>query len=346
MKKISCFLLLAFAFSVFGNQELTLYDYEGYVSKDIITQFEQENNIKVKVKTFSDMSVADSLVVDAKEEFDLIVGTNYILESWIANNKIQPLNLSLLPNYSNLNKVFLYKLNAIDKGNKYAVPYISNVAKIAVKSSNAKKIFKEDLPNTWGLLFHEQYLTKLAECGVALGMSPLQTYSAFMLYKARDLSLNAKTITTVTNELIKLKTYYKYADSNILIKEGLSSNKICIAFGWSSFSSDKDLTLLDPVEGMPMYIDSWVIPSHSKNIEAAHKFINFTLRSEVAVKIVKHTSGITAVNGVKNLIDEDFAQNHNIFIENKELQKMYLFKNLNNEQKELLQQEWKRFNQF
>jgi len=219
------------------------------------------------------------------------------------------------------------------------------MAVVAIQNSNVRKVLTDEIPNTWGLLFDEKYLSKLAGCGVALGVSPLQTYSTFMLLKARNLNLTANNIKSITNDLIKLKAYYKnHASSNL--RDELKQKNICVAFGWVSFYNNQDdIVLLEPEEGIPMYIDVWAIPAHAKNVNEAHKFIDFTLRPEVAAQIVNHTNSIVAVNGVKNLLDNDIAQNKYIFPSNADLQRAFLFQNLNDEQKDLLQKEWQRFKQ-
>jgi len=327
------------------QQELILYDYEGYVNHRLIAKFEQESGIKVTVKTFTGMPIADDLVRKSKDDFDLIAGTHYILEGWIKNNKIMPLDFSLLPNYTNLNKEFLQKLNVIDKGNKHVVPYISGIAMLALNKNIANAIWQDDVPNTWGLIFNEKYAAKLAQCGIALGQSPLQTYSTFVLYKAKNLKLSESYIKKITNEMLQLKPYYRYAN-NAPIVDDLKSGKICAAFGWSSFNQIDEITLLEPIEGMPMYIDVWAIPAHAKNAYAAHSFIDFTMRPENAAEIAKHSKGIIAVNGAADFVDTNLAQNKLIFPDDKDVRRMYLFQNLNDEQKNLMLEEWSRFNKF
>jgi len=65
------FSFLLIFFISFANAELKVYDWEGYVSTEIIAQFEQETGIKVSLKTFSNLIQLDGLI-NSNDDVDLI----------------------------------------------------------------------------------------------------------------------------------------------------------------------------------------------------------------------------------------------------------------------------------
>jgi len=344
-----CYLLVLSCLSFNGYaQELIIYDWDGYANKSLISEFEKETHIKVTLKEFSSMQELENLI-DSSEDVDLVTPTHYILNNWIENNKILPLQLDKITNHKNLNKDLMQKLYPFDYGNKYAIPYVAGLVVIAVKEEKVKSLLKEDFVFSWDLLFNENYASKLAECGIGLIENPLHIYSAFMLYKGSDFKLTNKLISDTTESLIKLRPYYKYANNDNLVKD-FKNNNICAALGWSSYlyyEGSNDLVLLELKEGMPMYIDTFVIPHKAKNIDAAHEYIDFMLRADIAKKTVEHTRGIVAINGVKELVGPEIANNKFIFPNTKELRKMFLLQDTqNSQQNRFLKEEWNKFNKF
>jgi len=335
-------LLILVVTNVLAQEELVLY--KRAFSPHLIEAFEKETGIKVIAKTYQTTKEADNLIYSG-EVFDLMLTNHYVLDSWIKDQKLQAIQTSQIHNYGKLNKHIKIKLDPFDKGNKYAVPYLAGVFSISVHKEKVGAIFGKNIPNTWGLLFDDKHASKLASCGIALVSSPLQTYSSFILYKAQMYTFNNSQIKSLTDDLIKLRSFYKYANNERMLND-IKNNQICAALNWSSYKQNSDFIMLEPEEGFPMYVESFVIPATVKNNEAAHKLINFMLKAENAADVVKVSNGIIAVDGVKPLVDENLAKNKLIFPEAKDLQRMFMFPSINNEQKGLLQQEWARFNKF
>ncbi len=60
-------------------------------------------------------------------------------------------------------------------------------------------------------------------------------------------------------------------------------------------------------------MDSLAIPAGAKNIEAAHKMIDFLLRPENAAKIAMEIGYPTPVKTAYKLLPKEFAEDKNIF---------------------------------
>jgi len=339
-------LFLVYVSSYAQQQEITVYDWEGYKVPEVIAQFEKETGIKVNYNVLASNMQTESIVSGASGVADVIVPTHYIVSEWIKNNKLTPIDKSQLHNYGNLNREYLMKMRPFDEGNKYAIPYIAGLDTLAVKQQKVMELFGGNIPATWGLLFDEKYASKLADCGIAISGSPHRTYNALMLYKATSFtSLNHSLVSSATNEMISLKKYINSLGANELGR-GVKSDSVCAAFIRSSRIKHlgNDFLLLQLEEGMTMGLDVMVIPANAKNVAGAYKYIDFLLRPDIAAKIVNSTGyAITTLNGVKELVNPEIANNPLAFPSARDLRRMFMLSSLNDAEKELLTKEWQRF---
>jgi len=335
---LTYFLLLN---NALAQNELNIYDWDGYYNPELIKSFEESHQIKVKHNIISNDSELLN-AINSNEDVDVIVSPHYLLPIFMQNDNIHKLNHKKLPNHSNLNTHLLMKLATINDANDYVVPYVGGLSLIVLDKNKARNALGDDFPKSWGLLFDEKYASKLATCGIGIFDAPLQFYGAHMLYKAQFL-LSAELINDITDELIKLKPYYQIIGNEQVVQD-FSQGKLCATFAGSSFihnmGSSDNLELLIPEEGATMYMDVMFIPVKAKNIENAYKFINFMLEPQNAAKLVATSSGIPAVNGVKNLVEAKYANNSLIFPEDKTLFRMYLDSTLNEQQEYTLNKSW------
>jgi spermidine/putrescine transport system substrate-binding protein len=68
-----------------------------------------------------------------------------------------------------------------------------------------------------------------------------------------------------------------------------------------------------PEKGAIFWMDSLAIPSGAKNIDAAHKMIDFLLRPENAAKIALEIGYPTPVKTAYPLLPKEFANDPNVF---------------------------------
>ena len=73
------------------------------------------------------------------------------------------------------------------------------------------------------------------------------------------------------------------------ITQLMIQNEAAVAVTWSGQTADmmwenEDMDYVVPKEGSNLWFDNMVIPKTAKNIEGAHKFINFMLDPEVAAQ--------------------------------------------------------------
>ena len=100
---------------------LKVYNYEEYVSPDVLAAFQDEFGVTVEVTTFTSMDEAVTRLASGEVAFDVFFPTPDRLGQLAAGKLLQPLNKSYVPNFDNvwdsLRDPFY------DLGSVYTVPY-------------------------------------------------------------------------------------------------------------------------------------------------------------------------------------------------------------------------------
>ena len=83
--------------------------------------------------------------------------------------------------------------------------------------------------------------------------------------------------------LNQIRPYIKYFDSSQYIDD-LANGEICLAVGWSgdvfiaAYEEIEEVWYSIPNEGTVIWFDMMGIPADAKNVDNAHKFIDYVLR--------------------------------------------------------------------
>ncbi|HPT82417.1 MAG TPA: extracellular solute-binding protein, partial [Limnochordia bacterium] len=126
MNKRSAVLLVAvvlvLALSAAGAAaEITLMTWGGdFIPREIIQEFERETGIRVNYKEVTSNEDMQSLLEANPDQYDLLVTTDYMVDILRQNGMLERLNKSKLPNYANINPVYLGKY--YDPDSEYAIP--------------------------------------------------------------------------------------------------------------------------------------------------------------------------------------------------------------------------------
>ena len=86
-----------------------------------------------------------------------------------------------------------------------------------------------------------------------------------------------------------------------------------------------ELAYVYPEEGAVIWVDNFVIPKNARNVEAAHKFIDFVLQPEVAAQISEEIGYATPNLPARELLPPEVRENRTSYpteddLENAEFQ--------------------------
>lgn len=259
-----------------GAGELNLFVWTEYVPDSVISEFEKETGIKVNVSTYSDN---EDMLAKVKSEtegtYDVVLPSDYMVESMIEQGMLEKLDQSKLTNLSNIGTAYLDP--SYDPKNVYSVPYQGGVVAIAVNTSKVKRDIE-----SYGDLFDPD---------LKGSMVVLDDYRAIIGVTARSLgySMNETDTTKIkeiSDKLMTLKDNVKLYDSDSP-KSALISGDCTVGCIWSAeialaMAENPDIKIVFPKEGPYVFMDNWCITKGAKNYDNAMNFINYMLDPKTA----------------------------------------------------------------
>jgi spermidine/putrescine transport system substrate-binding protein len=261
-----------------GENTLTIYNWGDYIDDDLIKRFEKETGIKVIYETFDSNEAMMTKIEQGGTNYDIAVPSEYMIEKMIEEDLLIPLDKSKLPNLKNIDERFLDL--SFDPDNKYSVPYFWGTVGIVYN----KKMLNDMEITSWNDLWNpalknEILLIDGAREVIGMGLNSLG-YSLNDTNK-EHLREAKKKIDTLTPNVKAI-----VGDE---IKMLLANEEASVGLVWSGdaseiMSENENLDYVVPSEGSNLWFDNMVIPKTAKNVEAAHKFINFMLDPKVSAQ--------------------------------------------------------------
>jgi putrescine transport system substrate-binding protein len=155
------------------QRELRVYNWADYMLPSVPKDFAANSGIKLTWDIFDTNEGLEAKLLTGNSGYDLVVPTNTFLENQIKAGVYQKLDKAQLPNWKNLDPGLLKLMTANDPGNQYAMPYMYGTVLIGFNQDKVRDALGADAPvDSWDLIFKEENISKLKQCGVAMLDSP------------------------------------------------------------------------------------------------------------------------------------------------------------------------------
>lgn len=279
------------------SKELYFYNWSDYIDPDLLTAFEEEYGVHVIMDTYDQNEDMIAKVRAGNSGYDIVVPSDYAVQTLAAEDLIQKLDKSLLPNISHLDPDLLGQY--FDKDNSYSVPYMYSITGIAYDT----KAFPDGV-DSWAALFDPAQLEKVRG-KVAMLDDEREVPGAALRYLGKSVNdTDPADLEQIKALLIAQKPYlaaYNSSDTN----RKLASGEYLIAHCWGGsaiqarlglgdeFSGNPDINFVVPKEGGVIWMDSLAILADSPNAYTAHVFINFLLRPDIAARNTEYIGYLT-----------------------------------------------------
>ena len=100
---------------------LSIYNWDGYLSPDTLTQFKAKYpNLQVSTATYASNEDMLAKIEAGAKGYDIVVPTGYMIQIMIEKKLLRPIDKSALPNFSHIDARFSNP--GYDPGAKYSVP--------------------------------------------------------------------------------------------------------------------------------------------------------------------------------------------------------------------------------
>jgi spermidine/putrescine transport system substrate-binding protein len=282
MMKAAVFCVAAlFCMSCEKKERLYIYNWTYYTPDSVIEKFENEYNVEVVYDLFDSNEMMHSKIISGGGKgYDIVFPSGDFVSIMIKEDLFEKINHDLLKNIGNIDPAVLEQ-TPYDYNMEYSVPYYWGASGIYVN--------KAKVPNyeeSWSIFSREDLKGKmtmlddgrdvLGDALILLGYS-VNSEKEAEIFAARDLVENT------------WKPNLARFDSDSFGKN-FANGEFWVVQGYpeavfQEILSDKEMLnnseFFIPKEGGSSYIDSMCILKGSKNIELAHKFIDFIHRPEI-----------------------------------------------------------------
>ena len=275
---------------------LHVYNWSDYIGSTTIADFERATGIEVVYDVYDSNQLLESKLLSGDTGYDVVSTTTGFYGRQIRAGAYEPLDLSKLPNWSNLDPAVLAVQAQADPGNRYAAPYLHatngfayNAGSIAARMANAPV-------DSLDMLFKPAVISRFADCGVSFLDSPDDVLQLALTYLHLDPnSKRVEDLKAAERLIMAVRPFIRTFDSADYVNQ-LAGKELCLAMGWSSDFSiaqarsraaglDLKLAFTLPKEGSNITYNALLIPRGAPHPNAAHLFINFILSPKVIAAI-------------------------------------------------------------
>ena len=267
------------AVAKYGSDTLKLYITGEYMSDTLIPDFEKEFGVNVIVEYF-DSNEMMYTKLQAGDSYDVVIPSDYMIQRMLAEDSLQELDLSLIPNLDNLAPQV--RNLPYDPENTYSVPYFWGSVGIIYNHNNVDPAEVE--AEGFEILRNEKYKGHIY-------VYDSERDSFMMALKALGYSMNTDNpaeIDAAYEWLLDMnRTMNPTYVTDEVIDGMMNGNKdIAVVYSGDATyiqSENEDMSFWMPQEGTNLWYDAMVIPKNAENPLLAHEFINYTLTYEAAL---------------------------------------------------------------
>ena len=301
------------------KQTLNVLNYDIYIDKSLLKEFEEANNITIKYDTYSTPEEMYIKVKSGASKYDLIISSEYMIERMINEKLVNKLNFDNIPNYKYIGQDF--KNHVYDPNNEYSVPYFWGTLGILYNKTTV-----DASSVSWAMLWDETHAQRII-------MMDSQRDSFAAALKLLGYSLN----TVDENELDEAKAllieqrplvmaYITDGSPDIMINEEADMALVWSGEAVSAMSENENLDFVIPKEGSNIWIDAMIIPSTTEKQELAEKLIDFLCSTDATLRNIDEVWYSTVHTEAIKQVDEELLENPAFNIPQDDIDKMEMLR--------------------
>jgi putrescine transport system substrate-binding protein len=279
--------------AIAAEPTLNIYNWSDYIAADTVPNFEKATGIKVNYDTYDTNETLEAKLSAGNSGYDLVVPSlTPFLARQVAAGFYLPLDKSKLPNWSHLDKALLERMAAFDKGNQFAIPWLTGTTGIGYNADLVKQLMQDAPVDSLRMIFDPAVLAKFKGCGIGMLDSPTEVFPAALNFLGLDpASQKPDDLQKAADLLMKVRPFVRKFDSSEYIND-LANGDMCLVWGYSSdinlsrrraeeAGKGVKIVYAIPKEGTERYIDTMAIPKDAPDVEAAYKFLNYVMDPKV-----------------------------------------------------------------
>lgn len=286
------------------KEKLSIFLPGEYIDESIVPEFEKKYNCEVDLELFESNEMMYTKFMSGGN-YDILIPSDYMIERLIKEDQLQKLDMSKITNYKDImDELKTAPFNGYDSSNSYSVPYFWGSTGIVYNKNN---VSEEDVKKEGYAIFkNPKYKGKIY-------MYDSERDSFMMAFKDLGYSMNTENedeIMAAYNWLVEINTKMDPTTVTDDVIDGMAQGRKDIAFMYSGdaayvLSENEDMAFYAPEYGTNVFVDAMVIPKNAKNVELAHKFIDFVSTYDVALK---NTESVGYTSAVKDVYADEIKE--------------------------------------
>jgi spermidine/putrescine transport system substrate-binding protein len=272
----------------FAGQTLNVYNWSTYVAPDTISNFEALCGVSVNYDVYGGNDELQARLRQGNPGFDIVVPTGETMALMIVEGLLEPIDLSLIPNFANLSPALVDTI--FDPGNQYSIPYQWGTMGIGYNYTNVG----EEITSWTQFFGYEGSVAwiddKRAVFAIALkmlGLNPnaseqvdIDAAQAFLIENGANVISVAQDDGQEQLARGEADMVFEYSGDVLQVIAQCEEDPNCTS----------DFRYVIPEEGSIAWIDNLTIPVGALNPALAHAFIDYILDPKVGADLSNFTA--------------------------------------------------------
>lgn len=331
MGKLICIILVTFILLSCSAQKkkvLYVFNWTDYIAPELIAQFEKDHNCKIEYDTYNSNENMLTKLITSQSAYDIVVPSGDHVSILMKKDLLEPLDVTKLKNFNNLDPVIMQKSQQFDPGNQYSIPYFWGTCGIIYN----KKYMPENEMNdiSWNIIADQRFsgkklITMLDDAREVLGVSLITNGFDPNNFSDESLDIAKKTLLTWDKNISQYDSdsfKNEVQDGTIWLGQAYNGDALQV------MNENPNVGFALPKEGSTLWIDYLVIPKNSENKELAYQFIDFLISAEAGKENALFVQYATPNKAAFELLPDEIKNNKSIYPSNEYLEKCFLLLNV------------------
>ena len=307
-----------------ATKTVNVYNWGDYIAPGVLEEFEAATGIHVNYDIFDSQEMLETKLLAGRSGYDVVVVSGHFLERLVPVGAFRKLDLRQLPSSGNLDAELMAKFAQYDPGNAHAVGYTWGTVGIGYDESKLQELAPGAPTDSWSLVYDPAIVQRLDPCGVSVVDSPSDVIGTVLAWTGHDANRpTPEQLQAAERTLLTIRPYLRKIDTGNQIND-LAGGTICLMVTWSTnvqvarnrareAGVAADFRYVVPKEGSVAWFDSLAIPTDAPHPEAAHAFIEFMLRPDIAARNASYIGSASMNAAATPLVDASLRDDPSVY---------------------------------
>jgi len=326
-----------------AKKVVNIYNWADYIGETTLKDFQKATGIKAVYDTYSSSEEMEAKMLAGKTGYDVVDMSGNSMTRFLKTGVFQKLDRSKLKGWENQDPEILGMLANWDPGNEHAIPYMWGTTGITYNVDMVKERIPDADLESMDLIFKPELAAKLADCGISMLDSQQDIFRMALRYLGEDPETTDVAVYQKVIDLYKpIRQHIRTFDSTNYLN-AIPNKELCVVNNWSGdYATARNraaeagvklnLAYHIPKTGAPAWVDCMCIPADSKNVENAHKFLEFLLKPEVIAGCTNFINYANANIPSRKFVNPEILSDPAIYPNAETMKRLWIPKPLNDEQ--------------